>query len=957
LETREDLYRSTGIVAFSLVLVLLACIGGCSGGSGGSSTVTPNLAIVSPANGAHLTTFPVVVKIAFTNGANPRNLKATLNGKDVTRLFRSATETTAEAIFYPSRLAVSNRLNVSVGSATASAAFGIDFRLADSSSQQMWVPVQTGIVQGAGDNASDYGLQVGSQVYYAPSLSLPLGFQVVVLDRATLKLEANQSFQVIDEPSAAAMIAKVNGELQQQQPALCGEFGCILIIQSLDGLGWTPCQTAYHSGCENSPFGMFFASKGGSGQIAYVTANGTNQVLPAMYSLIAALPAGSDSVAANSGHELLECSASTLGCGTLPNPLPGRANVNDPTNAAQTGAFVPGPQGAYTFVNPSRVVVTTGTNTSQTSNTITVGANAYQSSTIPATSGAFQVVILDRTTLSLTSNQTFDFTQLDCPGGSCMAQVLQQAAGEENNLVIISSIGNLWHNPWTEQWAQVGQAIQALGGTYSVFVELSSAMENPPYQTDDYALIGAASPDTPSGLPTFWADEASSIISRAIEPVGLTTPASNIQTILEPDRREYYRPHLSTLTQNFLSQYSFTFLDTVALQAPVAWPYPQPNNVGQNAAFTYINQQVCQCQDIRARYQDMDPALIQLYEREVEQLSYPANDANFSKSDFNTLKSQLVQELSYAGIIQGYEQGLLRLVDAQDGAVALILDSAYGQLMSSLWPHPSSQQLTTEIIFDFISAVETIFKAASYITPAGPVVQVAMGVSSAAIGFGLSVAENADGSSGLDYGAGQALTAKWSQLSEQALIYLTQSQDEIANLFGLILSDWGRLQAFGGAIENGTVVLTSEAQNAITANFQRGVMSQYLVAMLTGVFAVEWDQNYSQGTQPPGSAIASCVPSGCYSTDSSTLLALPSAPDGDAQSYDIYTITNKFCTGGPVPQQYTQNLFAPYDPFDPTKGGLFKPWFFSRTLGGHPSPNDSGFYTFIVSGDPFGQCD
>jgi len=938
------------------VLVLLLCIGGCSGGSGGGnggrSTVTPNLTIVTPDSGARLTTFPVVLKIALSNGANPRNLKATLNGKDVTRLFSPTIGNTVEALFYPSRLAVSNSLTASVGSASATAAFSIDFRLSDSSSQAMWVPVQTGIVLGAGDTATDYGIQVGSQVYYAPSLTYPLGYQVVVLDRATLKVEANQSFQVIDQPSADAMITAVNGELQQQEPALCGEFGCILIIQSLDGLGWTPCQTAYHSGCENSPFGKFFASKGGSGQVAYVTASGTGQQAPAMYSLIATLPAGVDSVAANSGHELLECSLGTFSCGTLPNPVPGRANVNDPTNAAQTGAFVPGPRGAYTFVNPSRVAVSTGTGTSQTSNTITVGASSYQSSTIPGTSGAFQVVILDRTTLNLISNQTFDFVHLDCPG--CMAQVLQQAAGDENNLVIISGIGNLWHNPWSEQWAHVGQAIQALGGTYSVFVELASALENPAYQTDDYALIGAASPDAPSALPTFWADEASSIISRAIEPVGLTTPASNIQTVLEPDRRDYYDPHLSTLTQNFLSQYSFTFLDAVALQAPVAWPYPQPNNPGQDAAFAYINQQVCQCRDIRARYQNIDPALIQQYEQGVKQLGYPPNGATFSKSDFTALKTQLVKELNYVSVIQGYEQDLLPLLDSQSGAVALILDSAYANLMSAFWPHPSSGQLGIKILFDFVGAVETIFRAATYIVPGGSEFQVAMGITSAAIGFGLSVAEDTSGSSAMNYGGGRALTAEWGQMSGQALTYLTQSTDEIANLFGLIFSDWHRLQTFGGAIENGTVVFNSQAQTEITANFERGVMTQYLVGMLTGVFDVAWDRNYSQGARTPSSAGALCFPSDCHSTDDDTVLALASAPDGDVQSYDIYSITNRVCTGV-IPQQYTESLFSRYDPFDPTKGGLFKPWFFTRTLGGHPSPNNSGFYTLIINGNPWGE--
>jgi hypothetical protein len=100
--------------------------------------------------------------------------------------------------------------------------------------------------------------------------------------------------------------------------------------------------------------------------------------------------------------------------------------------------------------------------------------------------GAFHVVVIYRDSLQLVYQNTFNFDELysDDPSVWTMTSALNDVANRGNYMVLISSIGNLPAKPnyWQAQWVRVGQALERLGGTYSLFMSLAAG--------DDYTFVG-----------------------------------------------------------------------------------------------------------------------------------------------------------------------------------------------------------------------------------------------------------------------------------------------------------------------------------------------------------------------------------------------------------------------------------------------------------------------------------
>jgi hypothetical protein len=795
----------------------------------------------------------------------------------------------------------------------------------DAGPRPLWVPIQTRIISGDGSQANDYAIGVGPAVYTAPTPSdgTATGYQVLLLDRYTLDPVSNQSFPA---SSGSDVTSMANAMTSSSFTSGCGEFGCLMVVQSLNGFGFTPC-VGQPGNCSGLP-GSLFQALGGSPQINYacgelcpVQSSDTPEIVVmsrADYSLIANIAPGS-SAGSGGGRERLTCL--DLGnCGDV-------ANADD--HGAISGVLILDNNAAYTFAPPGRVTFSTGTGASATSNTITIGSTAYPSATIPAGSGAFQVVIVDGSTLELLFNGTFNFTQLysDDPDVQTMYQVLTGAARNENRLVFISSVGtDMWHGAWPVQWSRVAQAVAGLGGTYQVFLSIQ--------RTDDYALVGRGSPYLNTGFFPYRGTEVSTVITNAIKPAGAPTLASNLRGVLARDNRGFYTPVLSNRTSTF-DQTTLGLVDAIALQPPTPWPAQSP---GQQAAYTYISEillgSTAPDPDIRAAYTN-ENQVPSTWLSILLSLSYPSGQS-FTESDFDSVQAQLETEIEYVSVIRQFLQNIEDLYTQTQTGVDAILNGAYQAVKNDLQPGGGTGM--TPRWQSVIAGAETISDDIGSLA-GGPAVKLALDLVFVSANFAMAAA-NATGGAAL-----QRVETTFDGLQQRSIADFAASLTVIGNLFDLILTDWGRLQALGVPLKGNQIVWDPSLNGAVLDTLDRALRRQYLLELIPPGFEMGWWTDVAEGAPPQPDRLCckyaafpcgiDCLDCDVGGSDSANWIALPTSPTGnspapgnDGQNYDILVVGGDVRCSANHDGGLLDPLFAPLDPNDPTKLGLFKPYFF-----------------------------
>lgn len=888
------------------VFVLAPCRNALADAPPSSSDSDRSFRVISPAKGARLSSLPVEIKLFFPKQnrldfpvENRRDqFRAELNGVDVTRRFGPLTNHVRRARFYP------RHLNLGSNSFTAhyeEAVTGVQFAVqqppgpaGSSQSQQNYIPITTRIVSGHGGKISDYGVQVNGQTYFAPSSTYAgqpatngYGFQVLVLDRATLNVVSNTSFGTPDDASVNSLVsALAQGSLFSG----CGEFGCLIAVQSFAGIGAAGDLTV------NFP-NQVFASIGGSGTLALQSASSS-------YSLIAAVtPQGT--APAGTGYERV-CSTQSAVC----------------RSAVISGALILDNYSAYTFASPARVTFSTGTAPNSTSNTITVGANEYPSSTVASGQGGFQLVVLDSQTLTLISNQTF--TPLDAQQLNEMSQIVSNTPfynclPESQNcpIFILSSIGNVakpTSGPALKAWLQLGSTIQqSAGGTYNVFESLGAG--------DDYALLDAYSAQRPP------ATEASSVVSRAVQPLRAVTLPSNIRGELIPNHQWNYAVSISNLSSTFNSS-SVSLLDATALQAPVAWPYPQPGHTGQQNAYVYFSQLTCTCNDIRSSYNNLNATLSDWFTT-VSTAKYTTNP-KFTYGDFTLLQIQLKTELEYARAIQKFEGNFDLLYTQENSNVGLLLTQDYGIVQSHLYVPPPP--VTHHVLFGVLTGLSDLFSLASYLTPLGPAVQFGFDAASIAMNTGALFTSSPSGPPAINQLG--MLRSTYGNLAGDAANNFADGQEVVGNFFDLILSDWGRMKTLGLPLQQQTIKWDSSVNSAVLDSFDRATRKQYLISLMAGVFSIEHDLGIANGTAPTSFLASGCTdfnPGVKVTVNDTSVWAITTSPFEGQLSWDGFVFWNvPSCPATPqrVNDKVLKPLFAPLDPGDPSKLGQYGPWFY-----------------------------
>ncbi len=778
------------------------------------------------------------------------------------------------------------------------------------------VPIAVG-VSGAGSQESDYSVQVGGTTYVAsplPSVSgqQPTGgFQVVVLDRATLALVSNQTFSTgfNSETTSCAQQAVTGDYLKSLSSS-----NLVIVSSVLFPVLWSSC----------SPAALVAGIEALGG-----TAKGV--LTGSSYSLV-----GIGGVGVNNGWEQVLFNLDLIG---QPGPR-------------ISGYLVQDVHSNYTFLSPAFVKVVTRTTDGSNNPAIQVesGANTttYTAPALPAGAlGGYQVLMLDRLTLQPLgqSNQSYatnagDTTE-SCQQQAAMAAALSNAANDYgagqlvNAIVIVSSIldpGALV-DPTTcgypSSAPSLADGIGAVGGTGAA---LGAGV--------NYSLI--------SGLPTTGlAPEASSLITPGTQ--------AQLTAILQPDHQSLYAP----VNGDVLGTGSVSYdLYGVIAQPPQDWPVPAAGASGQAAAFQYVSYilqcpsslpaappppptsfPACasggqsDCANIRAQYCTLNPRT-NLWQSAVQALSYggvpAAYQQQFSALDFAAVQTQLGGNPSQG---QQGEFGYVDLVSNTllNNTLTFVWDLAVGQTTSlsavleevEANANPSK---SSNVTVDTLEAAQAmVYVGSAFAAFADPEIQAALGLTSTAIGIGLDLSTSSAGGSGTTVQTEVEDLA--SVLFDQTTGLFAQSLTGVAQLFNIVLSDWGKLQAAGQHVQAGdagwTWPDTSEGQliAAMTPAFEISFYQNLLPIASDIVFFEDVKFSDPGDYQWDTQACERCEP-------------ICQTPYSGAPSYDYWNSGGNIYLLDPYPSStLAKRLFnSPTDSSAPGLG-IFKPQLFQRIRG------------------------
>jgi hypothetical protein len=305
-------------------------------------------------------------------------------------------------------------------------------------------------VLGSGSEASNYSIQIGTTSYVAPDLEPASGqqptggFQILVLDRATLALLSNESFATSFSASSLsctqqAVLAKYLGSLTSSST--------LVIAATIVG----PSHFANPKTC---------------GQKA--------SLIDALQGLGASLP----SSFAGGPYFLIG--------------IPGVGATHGwQSTVPQTGYLVQDTQKNYTFLSSSFVAVVTRTIDASGNPAVQVGATIYTSPALDAQAqGGYQVVVLAaaQNPLAVASNTSYatnyggSSSKATCEGQDALNKFLN-AQVSPTQLVIVSSIGApgaVVDLSDCKGSGSLTDSIQALGGTGAALGQNYSLVGYPP---------------------------------------------------------------------------------------------------------------------------------------------------------------------------------------------------------------------------------------------------------------------------------------------------------------------------------------------------------------------------------------------------------------------------------------------------------------------------------------------
>jgi hypothetical protein len=939
-----------------------------------------------------VTTLPATIQVGFTGGADPTAMKALLDGVDISSQFSAADSSGVRKVQVnrPALNLGKNQIQVIDGTLRASSSFIVSLGgggtgLGQSASLPLLIPIQTRYVTGDGSAATDYNIALYEDPNnpntptliqaQTPSGGSNSGFQIVYLRRSDLSVVVNTT--VTNQNVFGGYLQTLfYWALTESVPA-CGSGGCLLIVQSLGTIGYTPCAyTATYNTEDCDGFGELFMGLGGSARWLY--ANGTNNQIA--YSFIGNTPGGPGAGGNTAGtyFERLTCSGSNnnpnnpcdfLGSPNTSGTAPSNATPSQVGNIA--GVLIQDNFNNYTYAqNAPPVSFSSGLDNTNVSHRFTINDVDIWSNFFGTGNGGFHVVVLDRTTLNMVDQASIKHD----PNGNSELPALQNFVNQYNtygNLILLAAFGNTAYQVSSKPVATANRAawysiahnlIPLLGGTEQVFYLANNQEHCPtlppptPCQMDDYTLIGGPVDHLDTGLENEVGAEMSSVIARETE---LTPLDSTVQGFLEMDHEGYYSAkqfgHATGLGGDVgLSSPVNAELLSASLLNPTPWPFPGPNTAKAQAAYNWISPQLC-CPDVRSASLNLnvDPSI---WLSQLQQLTFNANNIPDSdQDDFDAMKQQLVTEFQYVTLVRLYQSNLLGLYQDQQANLSLLLQQATNDVIQDLQIQltqmvPKASWTTTlEQVFNVESALVGFIPEASEVTNG---VKVALALGTVAM---QRSADHTNSASGQSLKAQENAEVQASDLAGNAADEFASTLITLGNEFDRIVSDWGRLKTVGGPLLADQVPWDSNATGLLLRGYDRLVRRDLYTKLIManaqviqypytsdeafttdtsyqhGDFECAWDsENLSNYWQIPAKPLL-FYPSGQPNTDYNNGRCCNYPNDFD---WGIWALVFTQHSSDDCARDHTQpstfGLFQPLDPNNSDALGSYRLWFFTQ---------------------------
>jgi hypothetical protein len=554
----------------------------------------------------------------------------------------------------------------------------------------------------------------------------------------------------------------------------------------------------------------------------------------------------------------------------------------------------------------------------QTDSTIQIGDQAYPPDSGRG-DGGFHVLVLDRSTpTQVIYDKTYN-TQRESPEliEKAMWNDLKGLGTSEFYLVFVASYGTPipWgsvtdpHNNNLRQFAVT--LSNNSGATYDLFISLRTT---PP---DRYAFVGAASPPAFLNLPRVQTYEASSILTPNKEP---DEPVQLSGVLARGQRGNWYTP----VDGSFSAGTNFGLYKILA-QPAVSWPVP--DSPGQQNAYNFIRQRLCDGCNPREGYSNT-VIPIGSWESDLRGLKPPEKpDPPFTADDFDAVKQQLLTEFRYVQAIRLLHNNMVLLWTGQQLTFGAMLDDAFKKVEGSIKPPGNAG-----IYLDGFKAVEGFVKLGGFI----PGLSVTAGVMDAMLKFTQALAVHSNGSI-----AAELQTTVSNLRHEQAYAY-SQQQTAMGTMFKVIYQDWGKLGALGSNLisQDPGWIWDTETSGRLLNTFTIA-QERYFYQLLVPIVYGEVYMHNVSFTNPGSYAVAVVVdgqvfyqypyksyPVKAWLLSPNPAVGGPNAPD-PLNPWDIYVMCRKGgCKGGSEPP--TSLLDKLFNSIDDKGLQLYKPEVFRQ---------------------------
>lgn len=409
---------------------------------------------------------------------------------------------------------------------------------------------------------------------------------------------------------------------------------------------------------------------------------------------------------------------------------------------------------------------TTGAGEGATTVTATIAGQSYSGS-VPAGSAGFLAVAVDAGTLQQLDVQSFATTNSGDDGNNqqSMANWLANWFGKPWALVAVQSIGHVKPTAW--QWDQIAGQLDGHGGSAHVFNTADGG----------YSFVGGAGLGSEGGAET-----STTLHPSAPGPVG-----TRLLGIVERSRGFQLQPTLHGPMTTAGSFPDFT-MPVIAFQPETDWPNGTPASTdGTWEANQYIAQKIGVppgpngTYDVRSLYTDTG------YNWSVlsQDFSCPSGDGACSTmlTQFGNEYEDLLQVQEYLGV-----NGKLAepITDAQ-GTDSDLLNGIAATVHDAVDPPDSGLTVDWETIVEEV--IDDVAVVVGFV-PGGEAAAGVLGLFASGFGIAGSFTKNSDGS------IATRLKTETQSLANDADESFTQTIDGLGQLYGLVATDWGKLQSF-----------------------------------------------------------------------------------------------------------------------------------------------------------------